>query len=403
MKRCFFFLVCSIFSHAAFAQIDTAAYRAVANSIQKKFAPDKRSVYFNVRFKADSVFVESTSSQAVAAFEKSFSTEVKRQLVTAVLPAQSLNGQIYGVTTISVANNRSQPFHGAELMTQTLLGTPVQILKRQGGFYLVKSPDGYLAWTDGGSIAMMNDKRFKEWQAAKKVVYVNDYGHALSKGDLSSARVSDVVAGNVLKFLAVEGSFTKVGFPDGREAYVPTNYVADYSAWLKRPIPNADAILKTAQTLIGVPYLWGGTSIKGVDCSGFTKTAYFLNGVIIPRDASQQALVGEQLDVLENDSISVEKCLKNLKAGDLMFFSAAKRRGVNGGRVSHTAIYMGDGQFIQSAGMVKISSILPTAANYDEYQTKTLVGARRILTQIGQPEITKIDEHDWYKLQIPSR
>jgi len=46
--------------------------------------------------------------------------------------------------------------------------------------------------------------------------------------------------------------------------------------------------------------------------------------------------------------------------------------------------------------MVKISSILPTAANYDEYQTKTLVGARRILTQIGKPEITKIEKHDWY-------
>ena len=79
-----------------------------------------------------------------------------------------------------------------------------------------------------------------------------------------------------------------------------------------------------------------------------------------------------------------------------MFFSAAKRRGVNGGRISHTAIYMGNGEFIQSAGMVKISSILPTATNYDEYQTKTLVGARRILTQINQPEITKVEKHDWY-------
>lgn len=396
MNRCFFFLACSVFSLSAFAQIDTTAYRTIANSIQKKYAPDKRSVYFNVRFKADSVFVESTSEQAVEAFEKSFPENIKTKLSVAVLPAKQLSDKIYGVTTISVANNRSQPFHGAELMTQTLLGTPIQILKKQGGFYLVKSPDGYLAWTDGGSIALMNQASFKLWQEAKKIVYTNDYGHAFAKPDATAARVSDLVAGNILKLLGQENGFVKVAFPDGREAYIPADQTADYTAWLKRPLPNADAILKTAKTLIGVPYLWGGTSIKGVDCSGFTKTAYFLNGVVIPRDASQQALVGEKLDVLENDSISVEKCLKNLKPGDLMFFSAAKRRGVSNGRVSHTAIYMGNGEFIQSAGMVKISSILPTAANYDEYQTKTLVGARRILTQVGQPEITKLEKHDWY-------
>jgi len=396
MKRCFFFFVCISYSLATFGQIDTSACRSVANSIQKKYAPDQRSVYFDVRFKSDSILVESTSQLAIEAFEKSFPATVKSKLIAEILPAKSLNGQVYGVTTISVANNRSKPFHGAELMTQTLLGTPIQIFKKQGGFYLVKSPDGYLAWTDGGSFALMDAAQFSTWQEAQKVIYINDYGYALAKADVGANRVSDLVNGNILKVLGHEGKFTKVGFPDGREAYVPSNNLMGYEIWLRQPIPNADAILKTAQTLIGVPYLWGGTSIKGVDCSGFTKTAYFLNGVIIPRDASQQALVGEKLDVMQNDSISVEKCLSNLKAGDLLFFSAAKRRGINNGRITHTAIYMGNGEFIQSAGMVKISSILPTAINYDEYQTKTLIAARRILNQIGQPEITKIEQHNWY-------
>jgi cell wall-associated NlpC family hydrolase len=396
MQCLFYLLFFCFFGHAVKAQIDTSAYRAAASAVQKKYAPDKRSVYFNLRFKGDSAFVESSSAEALAAFEKSFPQDGRGKLSTSLLPSAQLKGLTYGVTTISVANNRSQPFHGAELMTQTLLGTPIRILKRQGGFYLVKSPDGYLAWTDGGAIAAMNESEFRQWQTAKKVVFVPDYGHAFASPDLSSPRVSDLVSGNILTLLGAEASFTKVGFPDGRVAYVPSAQIANYATWVKRPVPNADAILKTAQTLIGVPYLWGGTSIKGVDCSGFTKTAYFLNGIIIPRDASQQALVGEKLDVTENDSVSIEKCLKNLKPGDLMFFSAAKRRGINNGRVSHTAIYMGDGQFIQSAGMVKISSILPNAANYDEHQTRTLVGARRILTEIGQPEITKVEQHDWY-------
>ena len=169
-----------------------------------------------------------------------------------------------------------------------------------------------------------------------------------------------------------------------------------YNQWVKQTNPSAEQILTTAKTFIGVPYLWGGTSIKGVDCSGFTKSAYFLNGIIIPRDASQQALVGLPLDVLENEDISVEKCLKNLKEGDLLFFSISKRRGINGGRVTHTAIYMGNGEFIQAAGMVKINSLVPTAVNYDAGQSPTLVGARRMLTEIGKPEITRVDQHNWY-------
>ncbi len=242
----------------------------------------------------------------------------------------------------------------------------------------------------------MDETQFKAWQHADKIVFITDYGHSYATASTTSQRVSDLVGGNILKLLAQEKSFYKVGYPDGRIAYIPKTQASLYQQWVKRPNPNAATILATAKTLLGVPYLWGGTSIKGVDCSGFTKTAYFLNGIIIPRDASQQALIGNTIDVLENDTISLEKCLKNLLPGDLLFFSAAKRRGINGGRVSHTAIYMGNGEFIQSAGMVKINSIMPTAANYDAVQSSTLVGARRILTAIGNSEITRVEQHKWY-------
>ncbi|RYF20021.1 MAG: hypothetical protein EOO42_13215, partial [Flavobacteriales bacterium] len=106
MKRCFLFFICCLFSLSIKAQIDTLAYRTIATSIQKKYAPDKRSVYFNVRFKADSVFVESTSEVALEAFEKSFPEDAKVKLMAGLLPSKQLKDQIYGVTTISVANNR---------------------------------------------------------------------------------------------------------------------------------------------------------------------------------------------------------------------------------------------------------------------------------------------------------
>ncbi|MES2650098.1 MAG: NlpC/P60 family protein [Bacteroidota bacterium] len=378
------------------AQIDTATYRLLAVQIQKKFAPDKRDIYFNIQFKNDSVKLESTDETVLQEFEKVRPKEGQVKFSSTLLPAKSLNGLVYGVANISVGNNRSSPQHGAELMTQMLLGTPVQVLKKQGGFYLVKTPDNYLAWTDGGALMLMNEQAFKSWQASDKIIFIADFGHAFSKADARSARVSDLVNGNVLQVLGQEKEYYKVGFPDQRIGYIQKSLATSYSNWVKKPNPEASSVLSQALTLMGVPYLWGGTSVKGVDCSGFTKTAYFLNGIIIPRDASQQALVGNPIDVLENDTISISKCLKNLEAGDLLFFSAAKRRGINGGRVTHTAIYMGNGEFIQSAGMVKISSLIDTASNYDGGQTTTLVGARRILTAIGKPRITRVDHHDWY-------
>ncbi len=394
-KFCLAFLFCGfgIFAHA---QSDTAAFKIIGKEIQKKFAPDKRTVYFNLRFKGDSALLETTSEQVLQEFAKLAPTIKGTKFASTLLPEKTLNGFEYGIANISVANNRSQPEHHAELMTQTLLGTPVKVLKKYRGFYLVRTPDNYLAWIDAGGVKTMNKTQFEAWQNCDKIIVTADYGHSFISANNNSQRVSDLVSGNILQLLSTENDFFKVAYPDGRIAYLPKTQAMSYKEWAKKANPSAAQILTSAKAFIGLPYLWGGTSAKGVDCSGFTKSAYFLNGVIIPRDASQQALVGLPVDVMENEYISVEKSLKNLKAGDLLFFAASKRRGINGGRVTHTAIYMGNGEFIQSAGMVKISSLVPTAENYDKGQSVTLVGARRLLTEIGTPQITRVDQHEWY-------
>lgn len=378
------------------AQTDSASVRVIANHIKRNFAPDSRLIYFDIQIKGDTIFAESTSKNALIALEaqtKTFENFVK---ITALLPAKNLNGLEYGLANLSVCNNRSAPQNAAEMMTQMTLGTPVEVLKKQGGYYLVKTPDQYLSWTDATAISLRNKAGFEEWKKTRRLIYKPEYGHAYSKADEKSVRVSDLVAGNILVVTGIEKDFFSVEFPDKRIGFIKKIESEDFAMWQKRANPQAEAILQTAKTLIGVPYLWGGTSTKGVDCSGFTKTSYFLNGIIIPRDASQQALVGENIDVLENDSISLTKCLKNLKSGDLLFFSAAKLKGIIGGRVTHTAIYMGDGEFIQAAGMVKISSLNPDAFNFDLRESHTLVSAKRYLNHIGNAEITRVDQHNWY-------
>ena len=91
--------------------------------------------------------------------------------------------------------------------------------------------------------------------------------------------------------------------------------------------PTAADYLKTAQAFIGVPYLWGGTTALGLDCSGFVQQVYRLNGLALPRDADQQAVLGRR----------VEKA----RAGDLMFFGAE--------RVTHVALATSATEFIHAS------------------------------------------------------
>ena len=116
---------------------------------------------------------------------------------------------------------------------------------------------------------------------------------------------------------------------------------------------------------------------------------------MLPRDASQQALVGEEVDIYDNDTVNMTKCMKNLQTGDLLFFGRINTR-ISKQKITHTAIYIGNGQFIQSAGFVRISSLLSDSPIYDDYQSRALVCARRMITAIGTKEVSRIDQHPFY-------
>ena len=372
--------------------------KRLSDSVSKIIAPDKRTAIFKTDISGTTnttVVLETTDANGAAALRQAFQKAgLKVSVKAVVLPAADLGEKHYGVVSLSVVNIRRSPDHAAELMTQATLGTPLQILKKENGYYLVRTPDHYISYVEQIGIASMDAKATEEWNKAKKLVFTADYGFSYSKADEKSLRVSDLVNGSIVRLLGKEKNFYQVAYPDNRIAYIPVAQATAFEQWVKRPNPTSDQILNTAKTMMGVPYLWGGTSVKGVDCSGFTKTSFFLNGVVLPRDASQQALVGETVDIMEGDSLSMPKALKNLQPGDLLFFAASKGKVANP-RVTHVAIYMGNGQFIQSAGLVRINSFDPSAKDYTN-QSRTIVSARRMLSAIGQPEITRIDQHKFY-------
>lgn len=121
--------------------------------------------------------------------------------------------------------------------------------------------------------------------------------------------------------------------------------------------PAADEILATAKNLIGVPYLWGGSTTKGFDCSGYTQYVYGQHGIKLPRVSRDQFAVGTAVS------------FSSLQPGDLVFFS------LNGdGLVSHVGIYMGQNQFISAT-----SSKGVTVYSFTPYWANTYVGAKRAL------------------------
>ncbi len=390
-----------VFEYPSYAGIaDSIAIKRVnelAAQVQKKYAPDKRTEYFQIRLQSTEPLafsVEVSKPEALAELRSLLNQEQMTVTINEqLLPARELGDKIYGVANLSVINSRYSPGHSAEMATQSILGTPVKILKKEKGYYFVRTPDNYLSYTESAGIAPMNKTEFEAWQHAEKIIYTDMYGQAYSEAAETSLPVSDLVSGNILQLLGQSNGFYKVSFPDKRIAYVPVKRAQQFAQWERRPNPDAGQILKSARMMLGVPYLWGGTSTKGVDCSGFTKTSYFLNGIVLPRDASQQALVGEKVDIYEADTVNIDKSLKNLKPGDLLFFASDKKTQ----RVTHTALYIGNGEFIQAAGLVRINSMISSADNYADFQSRTLVSARRMLTSIGKPEITRVDQHPYYK------
>ena len=283
--------------------------------VKNTFAPDKRVVTFDVKAQHEAGQVqligETTDPAAKEAlFERLGQFEIVDSIV--VLPERELGEATWGVVNLSACNIRSNPKHSGELATQSTLGTVLKVYKKEGDWFRVQTPDGYLGWLDRGGFVSMDERECGQWKAASKVVFLPNFGFAYAGPDRQSVPVSDLIAGNILQLLESDGDFVKVGFPDGRTGFVPAADIQGFSEWLATREPNLENIIATAYQFLGRPYLWGGTSGKGVDCSGFTKSVFYLNGVLLPRDASQQVHTGIE--------VPTDTTLTGLLPGDLLFF-----------------------------------------------------------------------------------
>jgi cell wall-associated NlpC family hydrolase len=357
--------------------------KPVIAAVKAKYAPDRRVAVFDVTCvrQGEQWLVRGEVDRDAARREVLTALDAAKlgALIDSVrlLPDPALAATPFGIVKVSVGNVRSNPAHSAELATQVMMGMVVKLLKKQGDWYYVQGPDQYLGWLEGAAMHLTAQAGVDAWVNGPRVVMTAYFGVVRTAPDTVSLPVSDAVPGVLFKAGAVRGKWRAVETPDGRKGFIDRRQVADYAAWKATRTLTAETVEQTAKRFIGVPYLWGGTSPKGMDCSGFTKTVFRLNGMELNRDANQQAQMGTEVSVADD--------YRQLTKGDLLFFGS-KATPERGERITHVAIYLQDRQFIHTPGGsgVRIDSFDPAAPNYNDGLLKSLVRARRVIGPVLQ-------------------
>lgn len=366
----------------------------LVDSVRMKYVPDRRDNVYDIKIVENEgkpvikgvTSLEEAKADLLEQIRKSNPAAIDS---ISVLPDETVGEKTYGVINVSVADARMGASYAAEMGTQLLLGAPVQVLQHDD-WWRIKSAEGYVAWTTGGSFVRMTKDDFNKWITAKKIIFTDDYGFGYENPDEKKQRVSDLAFGNMLKLEADNGRFYKVSYPDGRIAYILKSQSKPYEEWLASVKLTEESILEKALSLKGIPYTWGGTSVKGMDCSGFTKTVMLMHGIILMRDASQQVKTGIPVDISNG--------YENLRPGDLMFFGKKAQDGKKE-RIRHVAFYKGDKEFIHASGYIRINSLDSTKANYDELNTREFVRASRVIGAVDTKGIWSINNSPLYKEQ----
>lgn len=363
------------------------------SGVQEKYAPDRRTEIFEVDAleEGDTLILKGETSNKAAYDEligvaKKNHENVKDSI--RLLPDEELGEQNCGIIYNSTGTIHSEPRYGSETVSQVLLGTPVKVLERNGGWWRIQMPDKYIGWING-SVKRLSLQELNAYNKQPKIVITALHSTSFSQADAASQPVSDLVAGNMLELKDEKGDFYRISYPNGREAFVKKADAQKLPDWLKSIRLTGESIVSVAKRFMGVPYVWGGTSAKGLDCSGFTKTVYFLHGIILQRDASQQVLTGKLIDDTGD--------FNNAQPGDLVFFGTKASPENPKERVVHVGIYIGNKRFVHASDYIRINSFDPQDPLYDEYNTNRYLRTKRIIGEVNTQGIEEVFKNEFYR------
>jgi gamma-D-glutamyl-L-lysine dipeptidyl-peptidase len=269
------------------------------------------------------------------------------------------------VVVVPVANMYSAPSDKAAVVSQAIYSSNVMLLVSRGEWSRIETlDDHYKGWTRSRYLRIVQTGN-GYGTAARTVQVESLFANVYREPDVKKHQpVITIPFESKLEVLA-DGTgpsqgWLQVRLPDLKPAWIQQG---DVISDLK-PL-TVDESIALAKRFLGLPFLWGGRSSFGFDCSGFTQMLVRARGINMPREADQQAIW--------KGVIAVDR--KDLQPGDLLFFGSSPKN------ITHTAMYIGDGQFIQAATndhpVVQISRL------DDEHWTNFLVACRRVRAAAG--------------------
>jgi gamma-D-glutamyl-L-lysine dipeptidyl-peptidase len=233
--------------------------------------------------------------------------------------------QSTAICTLSMIPMRGEPKHRSEMVSMMLFGEVFTVNESLDHWhYVTTRHDRYEGWIFSRMLHLV-DQEFLDKYDAEKPVYCGEILSTAHNGERNYYM----------------GFGSRLPLFDGNDFYLGDEKVA-YNRTVIKPGKKKDGnhLIEIAGKYLFTPYLWGGRSLLGIDCSGFTQMVYALCGYSLPRDAWQQAALGKNV-----------KSLSDAKPGDLAFFSE------NGQKVTHVGILTGDGHIIHASDDVRIDKI----------------------------------------------
>ena len=282
-----------------------------------------------------------------------------------LLPDPLLGDSTLGIINVSVAPIRDRSSHTAQMVDQAIMGNWVKILIEDEDWYLCQTHYNYVGWITKSAIHQCTINFLSDWNETAKHRIKTLNSIIYSEPNVSSIPISDGVLNNRLNITKDLVDWNEVILPDGRVGFIQKQNI-ELIMEDKDLKDQSSIVISNALSMKGVPYLWGGNSSKGNDCSGFTQTVFMASGIQLPRDARQQAKIGKP--VIDSQ----------LKKGDLLFFGT-------GDRITHVGISMGGDKFIHQGskleGKVDIHSLNPDSPLYNSYRKGTFLFAKRVIEE----------------------